>query len=154
MANTRPTIFPTSIQPSTISMSAPEPAAAAQEKEIAPGVTEEDIWPYIYDKAYPFVFCSLCKTAILVSSGRSHIRGQHFEAITEMQRNRAAYTLCQLPGMFQTEAELAKYTIPVSVRKAIPYLEAPTAKLKCSRCSHACGNARNMQLHYCGQSTP
>lgn len=50
--------------------------------------------------------------------------------------------------MFHTEVELAIYTIPVLVRKAIPYLEAPSAKLKCSRYSHACGNVRNMQLHY------
>ncbi len=84
MANPRPTLFPPSIQPSTISISASEAAGAAEEKEIAPGVIEEDIWPYIYDKVYPFVFCSLYKTAILVSSGRSHIRGQHLEAITDI----------------------------------------------------------------------
>lgn len=126
-----------------------EPASSQESgDEIAPGVTKEDIQPFIYDKAYPFVFCSVCKSSIIVPSARTHLRNQHRDTVSEMQRNRAAYTLSLLPDMMQKEAELDDYQVPVSVGKAIPYLEEPrTNMLGCDRCSHACGNARNMQEH-------
>jgi hypothetical protein len=126
-----------------------EPASSqGSEVEIAPGVTAEDIQPFIYDKIYPFVFCSLCKSGIIVPSARTHLRSMHREAVSEMQRNRAAYTLSLLPNMYQKEAELDEYKGPDSVCKAIPYLEAPRPNMfKCDECGHSCSRRKNMQEH-------
>lgn len=116
--------------------------------EIAPGVTKGDIYPFVYDKGYPFVFCSLCQSGIIVPSAYSHIYSRHKEAVPAMQRNRATYTLTLLPGMVRKETELSDYQGPVSVCKAIPYLGKPrTDGLKCERCSYVCRNARLMQHH-------
>lgn len=117
--------------------------------EITEGVTKDDIYPFIYDKTYPFVFCSLCQSAVIVPSARTHLRTMHKEAVLAMQRNRAAYTLTLLPGMAQKEEQLDDYQGPVSVRKAIPHLGTPNPNgLKCTHCSHMCFNAKMMQLHY------
>lgn len=116
--------------------------------EIAPGVTKGDIYPFIYDKTYPFVFCSLCQSGTMVSSAHSHLQSMHKEAVPAMQRNRAAYTLTLLPDMIQKEAELDGYQGPVSVRKAIPYLGRPrTDGLKCERCSYMCRNTKKIKYH-------
>ncbi|KAL7940040.1 hypothetical protein V8C42DRAFT_338738 [Trichoderma barbatum] len=116
--------------------------------EIAPGVTKGDIYPYIYDKTYPFVFCSLCQSGITVPSAYTHLRSIHEKAVPAMQRNRATYTLTLLPNMARNETELDDYQGPVSVRKAIPYLGRPrTDGLKCNTCSFICRNARLMQRH-------
>ena len=129
-------------------MSRPANDDEEEDVEIAPGVTKEDIYPFIYDKTYPFVFCSLCQSGILVSSAHTHLQCMHKEVVTKEQRNRATYTLTLLPGMIQKETELNNYQRPVSVRKAIPYLGMPkTDGLKCSRCSYVCRNARMMQVH-------
>jgi hypothetical protein len=125
-------------------------AAAGERKdvEIAPGVTQKDIYPFIYDRTYPFVFCSLCQSGVIVPSARTHVRSMHREAVPALQRNRAAYTLTLLPAMIQKEAELDCYEGPIFVRKAIPYLGPPkTNGLKCPQCSHMCRNVRMMQLH-------
>jgi hypothetical protein len=116
--------------------------------EITAGVTKGDIYPFIYDRAYPFVFCSLCQSCVIVPSARTHLRSMHAGLVAASQRNTAAYTLTLLPDMVHKETELDNYPAPVSVRKAIPYLGPPrTDGLKCSQCSHMCRNARMMQLH-------
>jgi hypothetical protein len=120
----------------------------AEDTEIARGVTEQDIFPFIYDKMYPFVFCSLCQSAVIVPSAHAHLRFIHKEAVPALQRNKAAYTLTLLPNMIHREMDLEEYQVPVSVRKAIPYLKAPkTDGLKCRQCSHVCHNVRVMQQH-------
>ncbi len=129
-------------------MSRPAHDDEKKDVEITSGVTKEDIYPFIYDKLYPFVFCSLCQSGVIVPSARTHLRSMHEEAVSAMQRNRAAYTLTLLPHMIEKEIELDGYQGPVSVRKAIPYLGTPkTDGLKCSKCSHMCRNARMMQKH-------
>jgi len=119
-----------------------------EDVEIAPGVTREDIYPFVYDKTYPFVFCSVCESGIIVPSASTHLRTMHKELVPAQQRNKATYTVGLLPNMIQKEQELDDYQGPVSVRKAIPYLGEPrTDGLKCAVCSHMCRNARNMQQH-------
>jgi hypothetical protein len=116
--------------------------------EVVPGVTKEDIYPFIYDKTYPFVFCSLCQSSVIVPSAHAHLRSMHKEAVSATQRNRATYTVTLLPNMVRKEGELDGYQVPVSVRKAIPHLGTPkTDGLKCSQCSYMCRNVRMMQLH-------
>ena len=80
-------------------MSRPANDDEEEDVEIAPGVTKEDIYPFIYDKTYPFVFCSLCQSGILVSSAHTHLQCMHKEVVTKEQRNRATYTLTLLPGI-------------------------------------------------------
>lgn len=36
-----------------------------EDVEIAPGVTRGDIYPFVYDETYPFVFCSVCESGSL-----------------------------------------------------------------------------------------
>jgi hypothetical protein len=128
-------------------MSRPADDNEEKDVEIAPGVTKEDIYPFIYDKTYPFVFCSLCQSGIIVPSAHTHLQSMHGEVVIE-QRNRAAYTLKLLPGMIRGITELDNYQRPVSVCKAIPYLGLPkTDGLKCRECTHLCRNRRNMQTH-------
>lgn len=109
-------------------------------------MTKEDIYPFIYDKKYPFVFCSMCKSSIIIPSARPHLLSQHPTGVPERQRNRAAYSLTLLPNMAQRERDLDMYQAPTTVLKAIPYLDVQRA-LKCRLCHHACRNARNMQKH-------
>lgn len=127
----------------TMSTSTPHPSTRP---DIAPGVTEEDIYPFIYDKKYPFVFCSLCRSSIIIPSARPYLLRQHQTRVSERQRNIAAYSLTLLPNMAQSERELDMYQAPIAVPKAIPYLDVQLA-LKCRVCHHACRNARNMQKH-------
>jgi hypothetical protein len=124
-----------------------KPAAIQEtDEEIATGVTKQDIRPFIYDKDYPFVFCSRCKSGIIVPSARAHLLSQHREDVPEQQRNITAYSLTLLPNMAQSEGELDKYQAPRSVRIAIPYLECRRL-FKCRECHYACSNRRNMQTH-------
>lgn len=117
--------------------------------EIALGVIKGDIYPFIYNKTYPFVFYSLCQSGIIVSSAHTYLQLTHEKTVAVMQRYRAAYTLMLLPGIVWKETELNDYQGPVSIRKAILYLRRPkTDGLKCNKCSYIYCNARLMQ-HYC-----
>jgi hypothetical protein len=116
--------------------------------EIAPGVTKGDIYPFVYDKTYPFIFCSLCHSGMIVPSARTHLLSKHQQTVPAMQRYRAAYTLTLLPNMVQKESELDDYQAPVSVLRAIPYLGKPrTDGLKCERCSYVCRNRKVLLCH-------
>jgi hypothetical protein len=109
---------------------------------------ERQIYPFVYDPAYPFLFCTLCKYAVLVPSTSAHLKDVHKDIPTS-QRKAVREATGQLHGVYQRKEEMAEFRFPGPDDKPIPYIHRPANNgICCSECRWITTSEARMRTHW------
>lgn len=82
------------------------------------------LYPFIYDAAYPFLFCTLCKYAMLVPSTTDHLRDIHKD-MPIRHRKAVREATGRLHGMYQRKEEMERFCFPSPDKGPVPYIHEP-----------------------------
>ncbi|OAQ58899.2 hypothetical protein VFPPC_16935 [Pochonia chlamydosporia 170] len=116
------------------------------------GSTTSSIYPLMHDAAYPFLFCTLCKYAVLVPSICDHLKDVHDDKISTNQRKAVREAASRLSGMYQRKEDMINYKFPSLGDCPIPHLrDAVTDGLRCNECGWITRSKPRMRAH-CGKT--
>ena len=111
---------------------------------------EGPLSPFVHDPAYPFLFCTLCKHAVLVPSTSDHLKDLHKDVVPISQRKVVREAACRLHGMYERKEDMTKYSFPNPGDKPIAYLHKPVNDgLRCNECGWITRSVTRMRAHCC-----
>jgi hypothetical protein len=110
---------------------------------------DNSLFPFAYDPAYPFLFCTICRYAVLVSSTSEHLKNVHKDVIPIELRKAVKEAAAQLQNMYQRKEEVEQYRLPSPGDAAIPHLREPAQDgLRCDKCGWITTSMKRMRAHY------
>ena len=103
--------------------------------------------PFVHLPEFPFVICKSCEFGCVAGEVSSHIRVRHGE-IDQQARRRITEVVRSIPGLAQSQADLAGFTYPSPTAPPIPFIEAAKEDgLRCRECSFIMRHAGHMKDH-------
>jgi hypothetical protein len=92
------------------------------------------LYPLLHDPNYRFLFCTLCRYAVLVPSISDHLKGVHKDVPAD-RRKAVRENAGRLEGMYQRKEEAAQFQFPSPSDAPIPHIRAPVDNgLQCEHC--------------------
>lgn len=108
---------------------------------------ERQLYPFVYDAAYPFLFCTLCKYAVLAPSTSDHLKDVHKDIPTN-RRKIVREATGRLHGVYRGKEDMAKFCFPGPGDKPIPYIHQPVNNgICCNECRWITTSATRMRTH-------
>jgi hypothetical protein len=108
---------------------------------------DDRFYPFVYDAVYPFLFCRLCKYAVLVPSTSDHLKDMHKD-LPNRQRKVVRMATAQLQNMYVRQEEVEQFRLPSPSDAAIPYLRQPeTDGIRCGECGWITRSTQRKRAH-------
>ncbi|KID96590.1 hypothetical protein MAJ_07429, partial [Metarhizium majus ARSEF 297] len=108
---------------------------------------DDRFYPFVYDAVYPFLFCRLCKYAVLAPSTSDHLKDMHKD-LPNRQRKVVRMATAQLQNMYVRQEEVDQFRLPSPSDAAIPYLRQPeTDGIRCGECGWITRSTQRKRAH-------
>jgi hypothetical protein len=107
----------------------------------------QNLYPFVYDTTYPFLFCSLCHYAVLVPSTADHLKGVHKD-IPVSQRKAVRDAISQLPNMYRSKEDVGEFAFPSPSSAPIPHIQPPFEDgHQCNECGWITTSKTRRRMH-------
>jgi hypothetical protein len=102
------------------------------------------LYPFVRDPAYPFLFCTLCRYAVLVSSTTDHLKSVHKNVLAS-QRKKVRDATSRLSNMLQSKDE---FSFPAPDSAPIPHIRPPVEDgHRCNECGWITRSETRRRMH-------
>jgi hypothetical protein len=106
------------------------------------------LYPFVHDPVYPFLFCTLCKYAVLVPSTSDHLKDVHRGVVRTGRRKLVREATSRLQGMYQRKDEVEQFRFPNPGDAAIPHIREPVEDgIRCDECGWITRSTQRMAAH-------
>lgn len=108
----------------------------------------DQLYPLVYDAEFPFLFCILCKYAVLVPSITDHLKGVHDKDVPTSQRKVVREAASQLHGMYERKEAMDQFCLPSPGDRPIAYIQAPVNNgIQCNECGWITTSKHRKRTH-------
>lgn len=105
------------------------------------------LYPFVHDPAYPFLFCTLCRYAVLVPSTTDHLKSVHKD-VPAGQRKVVRRATSQLSNMLRSKDEIRQFSFPRPESAPIPHIRPPVEDgHQCNECGWLTTSETRRRMH-------